>query len=196
MAEYPATPKPAPDGLSITPIWKTVTTESDAMTEQRKQKALYARYDVSIRYPQTMTAADIQTIWNFYMARKGAYGSFYIYDLVTFTHAGLFVGWGTGAAVTFDLPGKSTSAQTIYLDGVLRTLTTHYSILTGGGAESSDRVLFVTAPASGVLITCGLTGYLRMRVRFKDDKLSRDSLTHLIYRGGSIELTGISPEGL
>ena len=196
MSEYPATPKPAPDGLNVTPIWTTLTTPFDAMTEQRKAKAVFARYDVSLKYPEGMDNSDMQTLWTFYMARKGAYQTFYIYDLISFAHAGLFVGWGDGDTKTFDIPGKSTSAQKIYVDSVEKTVTTDYSIVTGGGAEDSDRVTFVTAPALGKLITCDLTGYLRMRVRFKEDKLSRQSFTHLISAGGTIELKGVSPEDL
>ena len=69
-------------------------------------------------------------------------------------------------------------------------------VLEGGGAEDSDRISFSVPPALGVLITCDLTGYLRMRVRFKEDKFSRQSLTHLISSGGTIELKGLSPEDL
>jgi hypothetical protein len=196
MSEYPSTPKPAPDGLLVTPVWTTVTTSFDAMTEQRKAKQVFAKYDVSLKYPEGMTNADIVTLWAFYMARKGAYQAFYIYDLLSQAHTGLYVGWGDGDTKTFDLPGKSTSGQKIYVDSVEKTVTTDYSIVVGGGAESSDRVTFVTAPELGKLITCDLTGYLRMRVRFKEDKFSRQSLTHLISAGGTIELKGLSPEDL
>lgn len=196
MAEYPTIPIPALDGFSVAPIWKTITSGSDAMTEQRKQKAVFAKYDVAIKYPEGITPSEAQALWTFYMARKGAYGSFYVYDLVSFAHVGLFVGWGTGAALTFDLPGKTTSAQVIKIDGITKTLTTDYSIVVGGGGESSDRVTFVAAPALGALITCDITGYLRMRVRFKEDQLPRNTFLLTIYRGGSVELTGISPEGL
>jgi hypothetical protein len=424
MSEYPSTPKPAPDGLLVTPVWTTVTTSFDAMTEQRKAKQVFAKYDVSLKYPEGMTNADIMTLWAFYMARKGAYQAFYIYDLLSLAHTGLFVGWGDGETTIFDLPGKSTSDQTIYKDGVavdlsaagasgsvdladmrlslvdgaafvdfsaagaltpflnhkltitdsagkkaigyikaagtgetlgdelitnvinlgsnayetfvknannkdidsaintsgsgviytndIATMTdklfkatvditlnsgtapslyckcgtasinfvvknrvtsgdyyipgataqgtatgillynnattsnfsmvwslkqvltpsstgvtitstpggTTYNwtsieagfnyndgagytyeisagvVLEGGGAEDSDRISFSVPPALGVLITCDLTGYLRMRVRFKEDKFSRQSLTHLISSGGTIELKGLSPEDL
>lgn len=419
MSEYPVPPNPAPDGLLVSPVWTTLTTPFDAMTEQRKAKAVFAKYDVSLKYPEGLDNADIQTLWAFYMARRGAYQTFYIYDLLSQAHTGLFVGWGDGTTTTFDLPGKSTSGHTIYIDSSAITLTdagitdtvdlanirlslvngtafvdfsaagtltpylnhrltltdsagkkavgyikaagsgetlgselitngtfasdvagwyvtapttiawnasgyadiaratgnglasqaitaaagillkgsmdvkalshgaalryigdnfctasgtgvasgyrvvatanqatviaatnsttatlsvddvsvkqvltpsatgvtitstpggTTYNwasieagfnyndeagytyeiskgaVLTGGGAESSDRISFAPAPTLGKLITCDLTGYLRMRVRFKEDKFSRQSLTHLISAGGTIELKGLSPE--
>lgn len=422
MSEYPVPPNPAPDGLLVTPVWTTVTTPFDAMTEQRKAKQVFAKYDVSLKYPEGMTNADAMTLWAFYMARRGAYQAFYIYDLISVTHVGLFVGWGDGETTIFDLPGKSTSGHTIYIDGTAITLTdagitdtvaladirlsladgtafvdfseagtltpylnhkltitdsagkkatgyikaagtgetlgdelvsdtpfdsagdwtagaswvvsggvatatasgggtllrntsgaaitykalykvvinvasrtagavairypypgyyqqitaaaeyteyicdtvsagtnkpgivsvtdtfsgtvtsmsvkqvltpsatgvtitstpggTTYNwasiesgfnyndasgytyaiskgvVLTGGGAESSDRISLAPAPVLGKLITCDLTGYLRMRVRFKEDKFSRQSFTHLISAGGTIELKGLSPEDI
>ena len=123
MSEYPVPPNPAPDGLLVTPVWTTVTTPFDAMTEQRKAKQVFAKYDVSLKYPEGMTNADIMTLWAFYMARKGAYQAFYIYDLLSQAHTGLFVGWGDGTTTTFDLPGKSTSGHTIYIDSSAITLT-------------------------------------------------------------------------
>lgn len=190
--EYPIPPYPAEEGFTVAPIWTTVITTFEALTEQRKQKQLFAKYDVSIQYPEGVLLADIQTLWDFYMSTKGAYSPFYIYDIESMGHAALYVGWGDGTTTTFDIPGKTTSAQAIYIDGVLQS--SGYSILTGGGAESSDRVQFSSAPLSGKLITCDLTGYLRMRCRFKEDKLSRQHFINGIYKGMSVELTGLSPE--
>ena len=226
MAEYSTTnPLIAPDGLSITPIWTTIITQSDGITEQRKAKQLFPKYDVKLSYPNGISPADIKIIYAFYMARKGAYGAFYIYDREPDEHVSQFVGWGDGVTSTFDIPGITTSEQKIYIDGV-EISSNNYTILTGGGVENSDRVSFGASggsllletggklllesggdmllegissgspPISGQLITCTFTGYLRMRVRFKEDKLSKETLTHLLYRGGEIEFKGLSAEDL
>lgn len=192
MSEYPVPPIPAEEGFTITPVWTTVITTFDALTEQRKQKQLFAKYDVSIQYPDGVLLADVQTLWDFYMAMKGAYTPFYIYDIESMEHAGLFAGWGDGATTTFDIPAKTTSNHAIYIDGILQS--SGYSILTGGGAESSDRVQFSSAPVSGAIITCDFTGYLRMRVRFTEDRLSRQHFINSIFKGMAVELTGLSPE--
>lgn len=192
MSEYPMPPYPDEEGFSVTPRWLTVTTRFDSTTQQRKQKALFAVYDVSFSYAH-IVSTDESTLWAFYMARKGAYEGFYIYDIYAKPHAGLFVGHGDAATATFDLPGKSTSSQAIYIDGVLQS--SGYTIVTGGGAENSDRVTFDTPPVSGAMITCDLTGYLRMRVHYKTDKLSRESFRNMIFRG-TVDLEGLSPEDL
>jgi hypothetical protein len=130
---------------------------------------------------------------------------------------GCYIGIGDGTTVTFDIPGKTTSGVTIYKDGVaLRAeglsdillenddvLTTDgtsesiimegpedYTLYSGGGAASSDRVTFTTAPAANVLITCDFTGYLRIRCRFKEE-LSRSAFTAALYQTG-IKLKGIA----
>lgn len=187
MAEYPTTsPTPSYKDFVITPRWKTIISEMDAGNEQRKQKSTYAIYDVSLKYDH-LTITEFQTIWNFYMARRGAYEAFYIYDKISMTHGEtnmpVYIGLGDGVITTFDIPGKTTTSQSIYLDGSL-VGGGNYSILTGGGAESSDRVQFTAAPGSGILITCKFTGYLRIRCRFEEDKLSRESFNYSALRTG------------
>jgi len=65
-----------------------------------------------------------------------------------------------------------------------------YTILTGGGEESADRVQFDTAPASGVIITATFTGDLRIKCRFKEDKLTRSNFIYRLFRTG-VELYGL-----
>ncbi len=190
MSLYPIPPAPNEEDFEMVPRWLTVISKFDATTEQRKQKALFAVYDVSFSY-DLVSITDEQTLWAFYMARKGSAEAFYIYDIYSWPHKALFVGWGDAATLTFDLPGKTTSAQAIYFDGVLQG--SGYTIVSGGGAEGSDRVTFDTAPAAGILITCDLTGYLRARVRYKEDKLSRRSFRNMIFKG-SVDLVGLPPE--
>ncbi|OPY78295.1 MAG: hypothetical protein A4E65_02318 [Syntrophorhabdus sp. PtaU1.Bin153] len=190
MAEYPMTKKPAPDGFTVSPRWNTVIEKYDSQNEQRKAKLSFAVYDVSLKY-NALTLSEIQTLWAFYMARMGSYESFYIYDLAVMAHTNLCVGIGDGTSNTWDLPGKSTSSQAIYVDGASLSETLEYSILTGGGAESADRVLLVNAPADGAVITCDFTGYLRMKVRFKEDKLNRESFAYFLFHLG-LELVGLN----
>ena len=188
MAEYPTTPRPQyPYDLTVN--WKTITSAFDSGKEQRRQKQTYAKYDVSLTYNQ-VSASDFQTLWNFYVARKGSYEAFYFYTLATSDWDGLFIGTGNAATVTFDLPGKSTSAVTIYADGAAMTAA-DYTLVTGGGTESSDRVTFDTAPALNTILTCDFTGYMRIRCRFEEDKLSQSAFAMAFYKG-SIKLKGLA----
>lgn len=188
MATFPEDPIPS-FPLNIEPEWITLVRQVDTGGEQRKQKSLFPKYNVTVQY-DVLTQSEMQTLWDFYQARKGAYDAFYIFDLVAMNHDGQYAGTGDGATEIFDIPGRSTSAQSVYLDGLLQTLTTDYVILTGGGESNADRIDFVSPPTAGAIVTVDFTGYLRMRVRFLNDKLPRELFSVLLFRYG-IELKGL-----
>lgn len=60
---------------------------------------------------------------------------------------------GNGATTAFSFPLRflENADVQVYLDDVLKTITTHYT-LTGAGGPSGGTVTFVSAPASGVAI--------------------------------------------
>lgn len=181
--------------VSITPVWDTLTHMTDGGAEQRRQKSLYPRFDVSLQYG-ALSGADAQTLWDFYQARKGAFEAFYFFDPapdigVVTAYDDLYVDTGDGATEVFDLPGKSTSSQTIYVDGAAQSLTTDYVILTGGGDGDADRVDFVTAPALGTAISCDFTGKLRIKCRFAEDRLTKVLFMTILFQY-TIELRGLA----
>jgi len=179
----------------IEPQWDTLTKEKDSGNEQRRQKSLYPRFNVR-GLLSGIDSADMQTIWDFYMARKGAFESFYFFDpvpdlgIVT-SYQNLLIGTGDGSTGIWDLPGKSTSSQIIYIDGVTQTITTDYTILTSGGDGNADRVSFVSDPALGESLSCNFTGRLRVKCRFEKDKLPRELFSYLAFNFG-IELKGLA----
>lgn len=175
--------------IDLIPKWNTTSWTYDNASETRRQKWSFAKYDVDIDfYPMTKT--NMQTLWAFYMARKGAFEAFYIYDITTMAHTDLYIGLGDGSTVTYDLPGKSTSSQTIYVDNVAQTnsVTVFYSY--DSGAESSDQVVFSSAPSIGSVLTCDFTGFLRIKCRFAGDSLTRANLYGDVYQL-SIKLQGL-----
>jgi hypothetical protein len=180
---------------TIEPEWDTLVKRADSGAEQRRQKALYPRFNVRFQLSHLATA-DAQTIWDFFMARKGRFESFYYFDplpdlgIVT-TYDNLFIGTGDAATEVFNLPGKSTSGHVIYVDGVTQALTTDYVILTGGGDGSADRVDFVTPPADTESLSCDFTGKLRVNCRFAYDKMPRTLFMTILFSYG-IEMTGLA----
>lgn len=74
----------------------------------------------------------------------------------------LAVGTGTGALVTFDLPGKDIVAAGLVIE-LNGTPTVAYTFAAGAGANGADRITFTVAPANGVVITCS---WLSGRRRF------------------------------
>lgn len=193
MSTFPES-SPTPNyPLSVEPELNTLISGFDGGGEQRRQKLLYPKYNVIVSYKK-ISVAEARTLWEFYLARAGAYEAFYIYDLAlllghSFNHVGEYCGTGDGSTTIFDIPGRSTSSRTVYTDGV--DVTSGVSFLTGGGSSNSDRVDFNSAPTAGGIVTIDFTGYLRMRVRFLEDKLSRANFVDELYAYG-IKLKGLS----
>lgn len=196
MAIFPEAIIPA-HPFELEPVWDTLISTFDGGAEQRRQKSLYPRFNARFRL-QAKESADAQTMWDFFMARKGSFESFYFFDPIpdvpgigTTSYDDLFIGTGDGSTDVWDIPGKSTSSQVIYIDGGTQTLTTDYAILIGGGDGSADRVDFVTAPSTGEAITCDFTGKLRINCRFAQDRLSKELFMTILFNFG-IELKGLA----
>ena len=188
-------PEIATQSLTVEPEFNTLISAFDGGGEQRRSKQLYPKYNVTLAY-DTLEVADVRTLWEFYMARNGAQEAFYIYDFTlfleqTFNHVGAYCGTADGTDTIFDIPGRTTTSHTIYSDAV--DVTTDTSILVGGGSSDSDRVEYDTAPTEGIIITADFTGYLRIRARFAEDKLPRETFIEQIYSYG-IKLKGLSPQ--
>jgi len=173
--------------IDVIPVFNTIISSFDGGNEQRRKKWAFAKYDVNIDF-HPMTKADMQTLWSFYVARQGPYEEFSIYDIVTMDHVDLYVGVGDGATMTFDLPGKSTSSQVVYVSGVEQS--GNYSKSYNTGSDSSDQIVFTSAPDTGTIITCDFTGYLRIKCRFTDDTLTRQNLYGNVFQY-SIKLKGV-----
>lgn len=177
----------------VEPEFNTLISDFNGGGEQRRQKQLFPKYNVIVNY-KYITVADVKTLYEFYMEMGGAYSSFYIFDyseklLHTFTHVNAYCGTGDGTTTIFDIPGKSTSAHTIYVAGV--DTTSAATVLVGGGSSSSDRIEFNTAPTTSSIITIDFSGHLRMKVRFADDKLARTNVKTDIYTY-KVKLKGVS----
>ena len=193
MATFPESPAPVYP-LTISPRFSTIVTGMDSGLEERTAKWLFPKYDITVRY-QALSSTDAQILWNFYLARKGSYEAFYIYDLslmalVTKAHVDQYVATGDGTTDTWDIPGRSTSSHTIYIDGT-EINAANYSILTGGGASSADRIEFDTAPVLGEIVTVDFSGYLRIRARFAQDQMSSELFATSLFNIG-LELRGLA----
>ena len=188
-------PEIATQSLTVEPEFNTLISAFDGGGEQRRSKLLYPKYNVTLAY-NTLEVADVRMLWEFYIARNGAQEAFYIYDFTLFlehkfNHKGLYCGTADGTDTIFDIPGRTTTSHTIYSDGADVTSVT--TILVGGGSSDSDRVEYDTAPTEGAIITADFTGYLRIRARFAEDKLPRETFIEQVYSYG-IKLKGLSPQ--
>lgn len=73
----------------------------------------------------------------------------------------------------YDLHSKTTTNLTVYDNGAVVTP----SFVSGGGEASVDRILFTDPPTVGNLITSDMTGYLRIKGRYGEDRFSESITT-------------------
>lgn len=186
MIVYPTSPVPQLP-YEITFEYRTAISKFETGRELAHQLWRFPRRRVNLKYA-VLRPEEIQTLWAFYQGRRGAALPFYFIDEFSvtsldapFSHTDQYVGRGNGITTIYELPGKSTSMQTIFLDGVQQG---DVIILSGGGFGGVDRVQFSQAPAAGVLITANFTGHLRILMRFAEDSLSREMFSARLYRTG------------
>lgn len=186
MAAFPSTPSPT-FVYGLEPRWRTLITEFDSGEEQRRKKQLYAKYDISLSY-YGLESTNSNTLYEFYQARNGAYEAFHFFDPLSSTHVNIYVGTGDGASTAFDVPGKQTTAHTLYVNGSSVGAT----VTTASGTDGSDSFVFGTAPTSTQILTAKFTGQLRVRCRFAEDNLSRENFSKDLFQYG-IKLKGLAP---
>ncbi len=160
-------------GSTKSPEWKTITQESVSGKELRASLMSYPRwtYTLSYEFLRGGSLAELQTLVGFFNARRGMFDDFLYTDpddnTVTAQQFGVGDGAATGFALVRSYGGFSepvqnlNSAPSIYVNGVLKVLTTDYTV------SSLGVVTFVTAPASGAVLTWSGTYY--WRVRFLQD---------------------------
>lgn len=119
--------------------------------------------------------ADLDTLGGLFLQMKGQFDSFLYTSPADNAVTAHTFGTGNSSTVSFQLirtfgaggfgfaePVQNLNgAPLIYINGVLKTLTTHYTV------DSSGMVTFTTPPASGVSLTW--TGAFYYRCRFMQD---------------------------
>jgi hypothetical protein len=165
----------------------------DLGREQRKQKWLYPRRLVTLRY-NFITKAEVQTLYQFYIARAGAYGAFaFFYPSPRsndYSYVEEYVGTGDGSETVFSLPALDSGNYILFVDGSSQSDPGDYSFSAASGPDGEDKVTFTSAPSAGERITFTFTGRLKVRARFKDDKLTIQEFHDRLINIG-IQLQGL-----
>lgn len=191
MASYPsASSIPWENPTPITMNFLTLKTPyGQAGKQQASQKWLYPKRDPGpLKYPN-IDKANARTLWQFYQARAGAYELFSWFDAFADVYVDEYVGTGDGSETVFNLPGKSTSSRTVYVDGISQSEGVDYTFGAAGGPDGEDKITFGSPPDAGQYITISFTGILKVRCRFKSDDLKYETFYNTISKLG-IELEG------
>jgi uncharacterized protein (TIGR02217 family) len=131
---------------------------------------------------------ELQQLAAFFNTMRGAWDSFYFVDPVNGKPSACPFGTGTGAQTVFQLldnEGFSAvniqGAPSIYVAGVLKTLTTDYTLNATTGV-----VTFTAAPATSAAITW--TGQFARVCRFVEDTMDFKRFMQLAWDGGTVKV--------
>lgn len=193
MAKFPSyTTVGYTSPLKVSIIFKNLKSNFDDLgSEKRRRKWLFPKRNITLVYDY-ITSAKAKIIWDFYKARYGSYEAFNFFFKDEDSYTDEYVGTGDGSTTGFDMPGKETSARSLYVDEELyseaadATSEGDYYIVSEGGADGADNIQFNSIPPIGGRITVDFTGLLKVRCRFKEDNLD---YTQIVLRLTTIGIT-------
>ena len=166
-------------GLEESIDFKTLITEMEDGDEKRRAKWTWGlrRYKLRL-YAYTKTNMD--TIWDFFIARKGASDTFLVKIPAEYEIETEAIGTGNGVRTTFTLdefPVDTSANFTMYVDGssVSATLSNNFD-------TEFSYVTFDSAPTN----TKAVTGdyHIYFRVRFMNDRMTRNLMAYLLLSAG------------
>ena len=202
MAVYPFTSAPYTDPIQIDIKFKTLVSNFDDLGEEkRRQKWLYPKRDVTVKY-NALSKTEGGVLWDFYCKRKGGCNSFVIFETTgtgTYhTYSSEYVGTGDSTTLIFNLPAIDSSAYTRQVNKAGAAVSTSdYTISYGGGSDGEDKVTFVSSsdggsgpPTSTERISYDFTGRLKIRCVFDEDIFSYENFYDRIINSG-VKLRGL-----
>jgi uncharacterized protein (TIGR02217 family) len=151
-------------------LFRTTIKEAASGREYRWQNWSYPRYEWKLDFEvlrENEAFTEMRTLLGFINARGGSFDSFLFTDPDDNTITAQLIGTGDGLNKLFQLvrtlggfvePIYDTNgAPQIYVNAVLQTAGTHYTI------NSAGLVAFVTAPLAGQAVTATFSYYWRCR---------------------------------
>lgn len=181
-------------GSRKTPRFSTIVRRAVSGKEVRAARMSYPLWDFSTSYEvlRAGAEAELQTLVDFFLARKGSFDSFLFTDPSDCVAAGQQFGIGDGVTTQFQLVRSLMSggflepvmnlngAPTLYAAGVEQT--------TGYTISSTGMVSFDVAPAGGAVLTW--SGAFYFRCRFSRDTTDFDNFLQDLWEAKKVELVG------
>lgn len=181
--------------VTRTPSFNTITHRSASGREARSALQAFPLWTFGLSFEVLRAAvafSELQTLGGFFLARQGQYDSFLYSDPTDNSVTAQSIGTGDGTTTKFQLvrawgsfvePVMNVNgAAVIKVNGVVKTLTTDYTI------DAAGMVTFVVAPASSATITW--TGAYYYRVRFTQDTAEFNQFMKDLWELKKLEFVG------
>jgi uncharacterized protein (TIGR02217 family) len=180
------------------PEWSTISQRSASGRETRIAVMAYPLWNFELTYQLLRSDAahnELQVLLDFYNARQGSFDDFLFDESFTPDDSVTAMNFGTGDGsttvfqLTRKMPGggfpelvaNNNSAPQIFVNGVLKTLGTDYTI-------SSGLVTFTSAPGNTLPLTW--TGTYYFRCRFQEDTYDFDEFMYQFFELKKLTLVG------
>lgn len=190
MAAFPEDFAPLLDEEVAQEYLTIISKGYDAGSSYSRPGRQYPLYSFSFKAP-LLDWSQYNNLWDFYSARKGSSGTFTFYDWngwdsspVGIRWPKLYVGVGNGSTTAWELPMKSSSSGTAYVNGS----SASGSLSLGTGTDGRDVFTFSVAPVTDGIIEWQATGRAGFNCRFGNDKIAfRNFARTLVTTGLLIE---------
>ena len=186
-----------------TPMWKTVTQESVSGKDYRIGYWTYPRYQWEVSF-EMLRSDQINLEWQhlqgLFNQVSGSMSPFHWSDPNDKAVTGQGIGTGNGSTKAFNffralgnfaepVQDVVASGLNVYVSGVLKTLTTDYTLLTDPQWGLIYGVNFVSAPANAALITADFS--YNWACRFDDDNADFTQFMYQVMDAQKLVFTSI-----
>lgn len=196
LPEISSVPYAAPVGKGIQ--FRTLVQEFESGIPTRKKKRTYPRRLYQLRYSNYIDYTEIQTLYQFFIARAGRFEDFVFFDRnPNHVYVKEYVGTGDGSTTEFNLPSLNATEYTLYIDDVAQSegeesgssgVDWTFHAANGDGGE--DTCKLAVAAAEGERITFSFKGRLKGRCIFDEDEMSFEEFWNKYVTTG-IRLKGL-----
>ena len=182
-------------GIVRNPMWVTQTRTSSAGRETRVSRQLYPKIKFRLSHSALSSRTlsdDLYTLVGFFNNRRGSFDSFLYTDPTDKVVTLQSVGAGDGVSIKFQLVrafgGNTESVMalngtaSIYVNSVLQTVVTHYSV------DALGMATFVTAPPN--LATITWSGGYYYRCKFSRDEGEYENFLKDLWASKNVEFIG------
>lgn len=168
--------------------FRTAVSDFESGTEQRRARWSEPLRSFKLSFPG-LTYGQIETLFNFYTDRQGAYDTFYFDPLHNTAVTNELIGTGNGVKVQFtktlsSVPIRPTSL--VVVSGAISGADNGAEAVTGtgiGGTIDYDTgaldVTFTSAPTTGTQVLASYDPCYK--VRFEEDSLSITQFAYRLY---------------
>jgi hypothetical protein len=162
-------------GLTFATLRSTATVSGVSQRRRGRFRGLFA---ASLKY-ENYLESNVQTLWDFYVARAGAYEAFTFTDFAGIDNSPIGIAWpklyaGTtnGTGTVYEVPMKTSSSYQLYRAGALQAYTTNYLFSMATGTDGRDQVVLTAPGVAGDILEWRATGRACFNVNFVRDDLT------------------------